>query len=280
MFTIGQFSRITGLSVKTIRLYHEKGLLTPKWIDDSSGYRYYDNHNIERARTIACLRTLDFPLSDIREMLDRFQEDSDALTFFEKQREVIRSRMKQLDRIATSLEEIINREREAIAMMEEDTGDVAEKEVRALQVAGLRWKGRYSDTGKVLEQVGKLAGRYIRGKPMNLYYDSEYKDEDADIESCFPVSGIKGPGVLSLHTLPAGRCVYVVHKGPYEQIGRSYERLMRYIQQKHYQALPPSREIYLKGPGMIFRGNPRKYLTEIQILIENPKENRNEKSSA
>ncbi len=39
MFTIGQFSRITGLSIKTIRLYHEKGLLTPKWVGEASGYR-------------------------------------------------------------------------------------------------------------------------------------------------------------------------------------------------------------------------------------------------
>jgi effector-binding domain-containing protein len=34
------------------------------------------------------------------------------------------------------------------------------------------------------------------------------------------------------------------------------------------KTLLPSREVYLKGPGIIFRGNPKKYLTEIQILIE------------
>jgi DNA-binding transcriptional MerR regulator len=42
MFSIGQFSRITGLTVKTIRLYHEEGVLQPAWIDDETGYRYFD----------------------------------------------------------------------------------------------------------------------------------------------------------------------------------------------------------------------------------------------
>ena len=42
---------------------------------------------------------------------------------------------------------------------------------------------------------------------------------------------------------------------------------MAYIKSKGYEIEFPTREVYLKGPGMIFRGNPAKYLTEIQILI-------------
>ena len=43
---------------------------------------------------------------------------------------------------------------------------------------------------------------------------------------------------------------------------------MAYLKQKGYKATAPSREIYLKGPGMIFRGNPKNYLTEIQMVVE------------
>ena len=42
MFSIGEFSKITGLSVKTLRFYHEKELLAPTQVDPQSGYRYYD----------------------------------------------------------------------------------------------------------------------------------------------------------------------------------------------------------------------------------------------
>jgi effector-binding domain-containing protein len=42
---------------------------------------------------------------------------------------------------------------------------------------------------------------------------------------------------------------------------------MEYLKAKRLKTALPIREIYLKGPGMIFKGNPKKYLTEIQYLI-------------
>jgi effector-binding domain-containing protein len=111
-------------------------------------------------------------------------------------------------------------------------------------------------------------GRNISGNAFNLYYDSEFKEEDADIETCLPVRKGKDVDGISIRELPGGHCVSLIHKGPYETLGRSYEKIMAYIKEKGYQPKLPSREVYLKGPGMIFRGNPENYLTEIQILIE------------
>ena len=42
VFSIGEFSKITGLTVKTLRFYHEQGLLHPTHVDSETGYRYYD----------------------------------------------------------------------------------------------------------------------------------------------------------------------------------------------------------------------------------------------
>jgi DNA-binding transcriptional MerR regulator/effector-binding domain-containing protein len=267
MFSIGQFSRITGLTIKTIRLYHEKELLIPKWVDETTGYRYFDDRNIEQARAIAYLRELMFPLGEIKEILDHFDEDSDILTFLEKQKQTIRLRMDQLSKAALTLEDIIRKEKEAKRMFEESTFSVGERDLESLDVAGLRWKGRYGDVGKIFGKLSRQAGRHIRGNPMNLYYDGEFKEDGADIETCYPVENMKQIGDLVLHKLPAGKCVYLIHKGPYDQLSRSYARIMDYIQKKNYQTLLPIREIYLKGPGMIFRGNPKNYLTEIQIMI-------------
>lgn len=278
MFSIGQCSRITGLTIKTIRLYHERGILNPKWVDQSTGYRYFDEHNVEQARAIAYLRELEFPLADIKDILDHFEYDADILVFLEKQRKAIQLKMAQLSKIALSLDEIIKIEKEAKSMLGESTFEVGEKDLEDLEVAGLRWKGRYSETGKAFQQLGKLAGRFVNGKPMNLYYDTEYKEEEADIETCFPVRKMKESGAVSVRVLPGGRCAYLVHQGPYEHLGRSYAKIMGYIEKKGYQSLLPSREVYLKGPGMIFRGNPRSHLTEIQIMISKAKESCHERS--
>ncbi len=268
MFSIGQFSRITGLTIKTIRLYHEKGLLIPCRVDESTGYRYFDGRNVERARAISYLRELLFPLSDIKLMLDQFSEDADILVFLETHKGDITRRIKELNKTALKLEEIIQKEREAKDMLNQNSFSVIEREIDSILVAGLRWKGRYSDVGGAFQKLGKLVGRYIRGKPMNLYYDGDYREEDADIETCYPVQNkVKQSEAFILHQLQGGKCVCLVHKGPYDLLSRSYSKIMEYMQERKYQALLPTREVYLKGPGMIFRGNPKNYLTEIQIMI-------------
>lgn len=48
----------------------------------------------------------------------------------------------------------------------------------------------------------------------------------------------------------------------------AYKAILDYAGEHDLKCLTPSREIYLKGPGMIFKGNPNKYVTEIIIPIE------------
>lgn len=147
--------------------------------------------------------------------------------------------------------------------------NVEEKTLLPVLVIAKRWKGRYQDSGSAFAELGKKMGRLIAGKPMNLYYDAEYKEEDADIQTCFPLRARppKIPNGLLVQELPGGKFISLLHRGPYTEIGKSYERLFAYLHDKGLQTRIPSREIYLKGPGMIFRGNPKNYLTEVLIPI-------------
>jgi effector-binding domain-containing protein len=61
-----------------------------------------------------------------------------------------------------------------------------------------------------------------------------------------------------------------MHRGPYEELSRSYARALKYAKERGYEIQLPTREIYHKGPGMLFRGNPKRYLTEIQMLVRKP----------
>jgi DNA-binding transcriptional MerR regulator len=268
MYSIGEFSRISGLSIKALRLYHEKGILIPRKIDENSGYRYYDYRNVERARIIRHLRDMEFSLSDIAEILEGVEDEADVVEFFEKKRQEILSKIRKQKEIVKSLDLIINKEKEAIMALKNTEFEIEEKELDTLLIAGIRFKGKYSDCGVAFGKIAKAMGRNISGKPFNLYYDSEYKEEDADIESCFPVRKGKDVSEITVRELPGGRCVSLIHKGPYETLGRSYEKIMSYIKEKGYTPKLPVREVYLKGPGMIFKGKPENYLTEIQILIE------------
>src|ERR1700751_172018 len=67
--SVGRFATITHLSVKTLRHYHQVGLLEPADVDPVTGYRRYTSAQIPMAQVIRRFRDLDMPLNDIREVL-------------------------------------------------------------------------------------------------------------------------------------------------------------------------------------------------------------------
>ena len=108
-------------------------------------------------------------------------------------------------------------------------------------------------------------GRHIAGKPLCLYYDGEYREDDADFEPCFPIRREIAVDGVSVRTLPGGRGLALIHRGPYDQLGRSYAKILQHANERKFNLALPTREVYVKGPGMIFKGNPKNYLTEIQL---------------
>jgi DNA-binding transcriptional MerR regulator/effector-binding domain-containing protein len=268
-FSIGEFSQITGLSVKTLRFYDEKGLLHPARVDPGSGYRFYNAASVERARMIARLRELQFPLEDIQRALAECEDDAELVAHFQRQLRVIQDRLRADQKTAKALESAIRNEAEAAELAQARRFKVEVKDVPSLVVAGLRMSGRYDECGRGFKTLGRTMGRHIAGKPMCLYYDGEFRDEDANFEPCFPLRREVAPAEgISIRRLPAERCLTLVHQGPYPQLGRSYKVILTEIRQRGLVAALPSREVYLKGPGMIFKGNPKNYLTEIQIPLK------------
>jgi DNA-binding transcriptional MerR regulator/effector-binding domain-containing protein len=268
MYTIGDFSKITGLTVKTLRFYHEQGLLMPSAVDDKTGYRYYDRSKIETARVITYLKSLDLTVDEIGTILRDAKDDADLRDIMERQKALLESKIKRYRMIVRSLNQFLAAEAETRKLMTKPTFQVEEKTVEPMLIAGIRMKGRYADSDTGFSRIGKSLGRYICGKPMLLHYDAEFRQDDADFEACMPVRTEKQVDGISIRRISGGRCVSCLHNGPYEQMGRSYAKILDYIRGKGYEVQMPTREIYLKGPGMIFAGNPSNYLTEIQIMIE------------
>tara|TARA_A100000171_G_C2130505_1_gene146368 strand:- start:636 stop:1463 length:828 start_codon:yes stop_codon:yes gene_type:complete len=267
MFSIGEFSKVTGLTIKSLRFYHEQGVLTPSRVEAGSGYRYYSESQIDTARVIAQLRGLDFSVADVREILSNHSDDADIVERLKSQRAVIKERMKKDRDIAGLLDQIIVHETEATKMMSQTNYAVEEKNVDPCLIASIRMKGAYSECGKGFAKIGRRLGRFINGKPMLLHHDTEYKEGDADFEACMPVKRGESNDEITVKELPGGRALSLMHLGPYEEIGRSYEKIMKHAKAQSLNYDVPTREIYHKGPGMIFKGNPKKYLTEIVFLI-------------
>jgi DNA-binding transcriptional MerR regulator/effector-binding domain-containing protein len=267
VYSIGEFSRITGLSIKTLRFYHEQGLLEPTSIDDQSGYRYYAPSKVEVAEVITRLRALDVSLADIAELLRTYDDDADMLALLEQQKTVIGHKLQQYRGIDRSLNQLISKLKEERMFAQTASHSIEVKQLDPLLIAAIRIHGRYSDCGTAFGRIARHFGRYLAGPPFLLHYDTEYHETDANFDACFPIRQRKHVEGIEIRDLPGGRCVSLVHKGPYDEMGRSYAKAFDYLNEHGYEVEMPTREVYLKGPGMIFKGNPKRYLTEIQIPI-------------
>jgi DNA-binding transcriptional MerR regulator/effector-binding domain-containing protein len=264
-YSIGEFSQITGLSVKTLRFYHEKGILIPSSVDEATGYRFYDAGKVEKARVIMRLRQMEFSIEDIAAVLGECSDEADILNQLERQKNVLQQRIREDRDIVHSLGEIIAKEKSARQLLESGNFAVGEKTLEPLLVAGIRMNGKYSDCGEGFSRLGKAVGRYICGKALCRYYDGEYRDGDADFEACFPIRKEIAADGISIRTLPGGPCLTLVHRGAYDQLGRSYAKILKHADERKMKVSLPTREVYVKGPGIIFKGNPKNYLTEIQL---------------
>lgn len=105
MYKIGDFAKITNLSVKTLRYYNELGLLIPEKVDVYTGYRFYGKNNLKDAKTIAELKKAGFRLEEIRDNWDSFNEE----LFLNKKKELynklenVELQIKQVDYLRSKL---------------------------------------------------------------------------------------------------------------------------------------------------------------------------------
>jgi effector-binding domain-containing protein len=198
--------------------------------------------------------------------LPTYDDEADILDHLLRQRREVAAKLEHYRAANRLLDQVINQEQEARTAMATSDFQVEERQLDSMLIAAVRMQAKYSECGQGFALIGKRYGRHICGQAMLLHYDREYK-EIADYEACMPIS--KGSDVegISVRELPGGRAVTLLHQGPYDELGRSYEKITAYIGEHGHEIQTPTREIYTKGPGMIFKGNPKNYLTEIQMLI-------------
>lgn len=68
--SIGQMAKLNNVTERSLRLYHENGLLVPAYIDESSSYRYYSSHQSKRLDMILQMKSVGLSLKQIKDVLD------------------------------------------------------------------------------------------------------------------------------------------------------------------------------------------------------------------
>jgi len=268
MFRIGEFSRFSQVTVKTLRYYDELGLLKPAKVDRFTGYRYYSASQLPRLNRILALKDLGLSLDQIGQLLEGdLPPDQIRGMLRLKQVEIeeqLQEEQARLARVEWRLKQIEQEE----AM---PTQEVVLKKIPAQAVASVRDTVPISGIGQLFGEVFGYLGRHRvnpAGPPVGVYYDEEFREEEVDIEIAVPVAGpVPAGDRVKPGELPgAEEMACIVHEGGYDTIGGSYGQLMAWVEANGYRMTGPVREVYLRGPES--GDDPSIYVTEIQLPVE------------
>jgi len=270
MFKIGDFSRLSRVSVKALRYYDEIGLLKPAAIDSATGYRYYAAEQFTQLNRIIILKEAGLSLDEIGTLLDTDLSVPKISGIIRGRITAIREQVNEtavrLDRLEEWLKEI-----DKEGKMPEY--QVTLKKVEPLLAASIREViPVYSDISRLYEELFKYLGKsfaFPSGPAMAIYHDTEYKERDADVEAVVPVKRkVRGTARIKVGELPCvPQMACVLHKGDYSSLGRAYQAMTAWIEKNGYHITGNSREVYIQGPGRS-RSDPTSYITEVQFPVE------------
>ena len=264
MYKISDFSKITNLTVKALRYYDKESILIPSYRDNDNLYRYYDEVDFQKAQLIERLRGLDFSISELKDVLDNCNQPDDLSYYLEEKKKMIEGKIvKEKDLIRKLTLSIKLKTMEDISM----SYQIEIREIAPVIVASIRYKGKYSDVGLYIGKIYKAVKNNGAGAPFQCYYDTEFKEE-ADIELCVPTTKLINNNTITAKKLPAINAICTTHIGSYDKLNLAYKALLDYANEHNIKCLSPFREVYTKGPGMIFKGNESNYITEIMIPYE------------
>jgi DNA-binding transcriptional MerR regulator/effector-binding domain-containing protein len=271
LLPIGQFARLTGLTVRAIRHYGELGLLRPAYVDSDTGYRYYTSDQIKDAAAIRRLRFLELALDEIQQIVD-----TDDRSFTHARLVRHRAKMAELaattEKILTTLQRLIEGEEELVPSTADICGEIEIKEVPAQPALVISERIPHEKLPEVIPaaidavhaHMESVGAAYV-GPPFIL---CPHPDDDGmvELETGWPVAGsFPGGGRVEFTTLPPCTVLSYRHHGPYSELHRSYGALTTLIDDEGLTTVGVPREIYSTDPKEVL--DPSDWVTEIQLPI-------------
>ena len=243
--TIGDFAQLTHLSVKTLRHYHEVGLLEPASVDPRTGYRSYVLDQVPTAQIVMRFRELGMPVREVTALLQANPGERAELITAHLER--LEEQLASTQRSVSSLRRLLapNRPPLDVQFRSEPPTLVAaiQADVERRDVAAW-WLGALAELREAL-----AGARVIPEGPPGGVYDSALFADDRGLATVYlatdapPTTGRVTPIVL-----PAVELAVAVHEGPRDDVDVTYGALGTYVTEHEIAISGPVHERYLIGP--------------------------------
>jgi len=279
MLRIGLFSKLSQVSIKTLRYYDQIGLLKPVDVDSFTGYRYYSLHQLSRLNRILALKDLGFSLEQVGRMLDEDLSLSEMQGMLRMRQAELQQ---QMDETRARLENVAFRLRQVEEEVVMQEHEVVIKKVEPQRMAAIRGVvANYGAQGSLWHALSDhLRQHGVRAIGPSIVVDlsGEYREQDVDLEVLAPIDAdLPESKRVKVKTLPGiETAASILHKGGYDGLRETYIVLMKWIEEHGYTITGPDREVYLHCPGdasdpLMYAGagptDPADYVTEVMFPV-------------
>lgn len=268
MFKIGDFSNLSRVSVKALRLYDQMGLLKPAHVDYFTGYRYYSAEQLPHLNRLLAFKDLGFSLEQIGQLLN----DQISLS---QMRGMLRLKQAELQQIVEAQETKLARIEARLKQIElEDTMpnyEVVLKKVNPYKVISIRETlANYPSIRQLFNELENYRHLHQEVKPASYYasiwYDPGYKEQDVDGEAVIAIEqALSGNERIKVYELPSVEMMAcVIHHGTYKTLNLAYIAICNWIDANGYKIVGYFREFYIE------RGQEKdepSNVTEVQIPV-------------
>jgi DNA-binding transcriptional MerR regulator len=242
---IGDFSRMTHLSVKALRHYHDVGLLEPAEIDPASGYRFYEPSQVPIAQVIRRFRDLGMPLDEIKEVLQAPDVSARNQLMVAHLRRM-ESHLVETQSVVATLRSLLERPPAAIAIEHRSVGSV-----RALTISehvsmsdlDTWWDEAFHELNAAL-----AAASLPPAGPRAALYSTDYFAFEAGglVVAYIPVAEeVSIGGRTRMLEIPPAELAVAVHRGTFSDLDQTYGALGTYVAEREIGVDGPIREYYL-----------------------------------
>lgn len=268
LIPIGKFSRICGISIRSLRHYDKIGLLKPEYVDEENGYRFYSFTQFNAADNIRLLRYLDVPLDRIGKIIHESDKQK-IIDLVEFEFSSIEEKIIELNEKRECLKRICNNEGVLISY------NIFEKTLEPQNYAYLNLSTNFQksriDIIESYNALRKTLFNYrieIVNSPFILMTDDEINEEDINMRICLPIEERSNyPRDLLRDCTPRQRVLTAIHQGSHSIIRGTYKEIYKRAAEQYFEIVPPIRETYLVSHRD--SDNIRDYRTEVSCPIKN-----------
>lgn len=225
LYKIGMFAAMNRVTVKTLRFYEEQGLLMPALIHPETGYRYYTLNQMAVLHQISALKQAGFTLEEIASVNSGADEEAVLIKTIPEC---------SVAYVTTRL----------------DSYDCLFEKMPAM--------------GELMEKAGCVCA--LPEYCFTNYLEPADKDEDILVELCEAVEAPqKEVGELKYKVMPEVQAACIFHKGSYNTLTESYQKVLNFIEENDYEVVGEIRENYIDGAWN--KEDESEWLTEIQVPV-------------